>query len=73
MDELSEEHIVHVAIQKAGGYNLVPLEEFLRLPLSERLELILRRKLRFLNQNGSAIPTKAALRALKRGMASQRV
>jgi hypothetical protein len=67
MDEPPEEHshIVHVAIQKAGGYNLVPLEEFLRLPLSERLELLLQRKLRFLNEHGTAIPTKAALRALK--------
>lgn len=51
----------HVGIQMAGGgYNLVSREEFLRIPLNERIHLILRGKVQFI-RDGTVIPVMEAL------------
>ena len=54
-----------VAIQKAGGYNLMSKAEFLAMPLGERVSLILANKIQFLDDKGEQIPARDALRMLK--------
>jgi hypothetical protein len=39
-----------VALKKAGGYNLISVEEWLDLPLREQYDLITQSKVQFLKQ-----------------------
>jgi hypothetical protein len=54
-----------VAVKKASGYNRLEAEEFLALPLKERVRLILERQAEFL-KNGEIFPATEALRHVPR-------
>jgi hypothetical protein len=67
--------VAHVSVRMAAGYNVISVAKFLEIPLSERMELILQRKVAFLDETGMALPTVDGLRALKelrRGPSSAR-
>jgi len=53
-----------IAIQKAGGYNLMSKQEFLAMPLGERVQLMLQSKVQFLDELGEIIPVREALKVL---------
>lgn len=57
--------LAHVSVRMAAGYNILPVEKFLEIPLSDRMELILQRKVGFLDERGQVLPTIEGLRALK--------
>lgn len=56
--------IDQVSIQKAAGFNLVSVGEWLKMPLSERVDLLCANKVQFL-AGGSVVPTKEALKSLQ--------
>jgi len=54
-----------IAIRKSrGGFNLIDVEEFLRIPLSERVALVQQDKLRFLSGE-EIVPVRGALLSLE--------
>jgi len=57
--------VYQISIEKAGGHNLFSVAEWGRIPSSERVELIMKRKVQFLNDEGDPIPVKEALASLK--------
>lgn len=63
--------LAHVSIKMAVGYNVITVEKFLEIPLSLRMELILQRKVAFLDETGRALPSREGLRALKELRQSQ--
>lgn len=62
---MSEVSVYKVAIQKsAGGYNMISPEEFMREPMAVRTQLILQKKVQFLDLLGNCIAPSQALKAL---------
>lgn len=57
--------LAHVSVRMAAGYNVLTVEKFLEIPLSDRMEMILQRKVSFLDETGKTLPTREGLRALK--------
>jgi len=55
-----------VAIPQGDGYAMVSLQEFVALPLDQRLRLILEQRLRFYDNQGTLISTAEGLRLLKK-------
>lgn len=51
----------HVSLQKAGGWNLITADEFLRIPLGERIDLVMKGKAQFV-RDGQVIGAKEALK-----------
>jgi hypothetical protein len=56
----------HVAIAKGDDYVMASLEDFLALPLDQRVGLILEQRLRFYDGRGALISTAEGLKLLKR-------
>ena len=56
--------ILHVAVQKATGFNLISPAEFLALTIKEKSNLLLEGKVQFLNENGETVQTMEALRLI---------
>lgn len=58
--------LTSVSVQKASGHNLMSLKEFLALEPVERNNLILDRKVDFLDELGNIIPVMEAIQQLMR-------
>jgi len=56
----------HVAIAKGDEYAIVSLQEFLNLPLDQRVGLILEQRVRFYDARGTLISTAEGLKLLKK-------
>ncbi|MFN7970799.1 MAG: hypothetical protein U0166_00355 [Acidobacteriota bacterium] len=54
----------HLAIKKGAGYNLISIEDFFKLPLSERVSLVVNDQVQFLDDQGNQIPAPDGLREL---------
>ena len=52
-------------LNDTGGYRVVTPAEFLALPATERIKLILAAKVQFHDSAGNLLPTTDALRTLK--------
>ena len=48
-----------VGISKAGGFNLIGAEEFMRIPLGERIQLMINNRVQFLRDGKVVPPTEA--------------
>jgi len=59
-------NVHQVAIKKASGFNLMSVKEFMSVAPSERTELILQKKVQFLNETGDVIPLQEAVRSIVR-------
>ena len=57
--------IVHVSVKKAGGHNLLNFEQFMAMPLKERVELIMKKKVAFIDDAGGMIPVMEAMKLIK--------
>ena len=67
------EVVVHqVCVRKAAGYNLMSVNEFLALPPTERTNLILQRRIEFLDDKGEPLPTLDAVRSISQTRAAAR-
>ncbi len=51
-----ETRVYQIVIKKATGYNLLSREQFAGLSLLERTNLLMERKVQFLNSKGEVIP-----------------
>ena len=61
---MSETSFVQVGIKKAAGFNLLNKEEFLAIPMDERMTLISSGQIQFLI-DGVSIPLREGLKKLK--------
>lgn len=59
---MSDINFDHVSIQKAGGWNLIPAEKFLQLPIDERVSMVIAGKAKFI-RDGAIISARAAFQA----------
>ena len=59
-----EEQVTHVSVKVGSGYNLLSKNEWIKIPVPERVQIILQNKAYFLNGD-KIIPTRQALRMLK--------
>lgn len=57
--------IAHVSVRKASGHNLLNFEQFMSLPLKERVDLIMKKKVAFLDDTGGKIPIMEAMKFIK--------
>jgi hypothetical protein len=57
--------ITQVALLKAGGQNIISLEQFLAYPIKERIDLIIANKVEFLSASGDTIPVLDAMELMK--------
>lgn len=58
--------VVHqISIEKASGCNLISVTEWTKLTSADRVELIMKRKVQFLDEDGEIIATKVALECIK--------
>ena len=48
--------ITHVSEQKGSGHNLMTVEQFIALPVNQRIELIFAQKVQFLDDRGEVVP-----------------
>lgn len=53
--------LTHVSVQKGVGHNLLAAAEFARLPLTERIELVLQGRAVFLDDEGKTMPAEVAI------------
>jgi len=51
----------HVSIKMGAGHNLHTVEEFLALPLDQRIQLLLQQRVEFLDDHGRPIPVREAM------------
>lgn len=64
---MADDPAVHqVSVKKAGGYNLISVQEFLAIPSGERTKLILEKMVQFLDQGGAIIPMLDAIRSINK-------
>jgi len=48
--------LTHVSVKQGAGHNLMTPEEFAKLPVSERITLMMQQKAVFLDETGQIIP-----------------
>jgi hypothetical protein len=49
--------ITHVSVKKTeGGYNVLKIEDFVSLSIQERTELLIQKKIGFLDEYGENVP-----------------
>ena len=53
--------VTQVTVELAAGHNLLSREEFLSIPIAERLKLIMNKKVQFLDVEGIRIPSRIAV------------
>ena len=53
--------ITHVSEQKGSGHNLMTVQQFIALPINQRIELIFAQKVQFLDDHGEVVPLAEAL------------
>ncbi|MGQ0799487.1 MAG: hypothetical protein ACT4NL_05155 [Pseudomarimonas sp.] len=58
--------LTSVTVQGSFGYNYLTPAEFVKLGLSERIQLIMSQKVEFLDENGNSIPSFEAVDQLPR-------
>ena len=56
--------VTHVMVDKIYGFDLITREEFLKIPISQRMKLIMELKVQFLGVNNIVIPRDMAIRSL---------
>lgn len=59
-----EVQVTHVSVKVGSGYNLLTKNEWLEIPIPERVQIILHNKAQFLNGD-KLIPTRQALQIIK--------
>lgn len=57
-------NIAYITMEKSAGYNLLTLEEWLRMPINMRIQLVKNGEVQFLNDKCEVIPVMEALHAL---------
>ena len=62
--------LTSITVRSAFGHNHYTPAEFVKLPLTERLRLMLEQKVEFLDENGNRIPSMEAVDQLPRGSAA---
>ena len=58
------EQVTHVSVKVTSGYNLLTKDEWEKIPVPERVQIILHNKAQFLDKD-QVIPVPHALRLLK--------
>jgi len=61
-----------LAINRGDGYVNMTLPEFFALPLVERIQLILRKQMRFFDESAQPIPLAEGLQMLRESQPSER-
>ncbi|NJM93593.1 MAG: hypothetical protein HC842_02070 [Cytophagales bacterium] len=47
-----------------GGYNLISVNDFLKMPMMERMEMMLQKRIQYLDEVGNVIPILEATRQM---------
>jgi len=55
-----------VAVPKGDGYTVISIEEFVSMPLDQRVSLILEQRVRFYDDKGGLMSTADGLRLLRK-------
>jgi hypothetical protein len=69
-DKQKPVRVLKVAVKKGDDFVPLPVGEFVALPLSERMSLVLRRAIRFYDGNGQEIPLQEGVRSLREAQGS---
>ncbi len=59
-------HLTSIAVRGAFGYNHYTPHEFIKLPLSERIQLMISQRVEFFDELGTPIPSLDAVDQLPR-------
>jgi hypothetical protein len=51
----------HISVKMGAGYNLLTVPQFMALPINERVQLVLQKKIQFLDDHGTTIPVSDGL------------
>lgn len=62
--------IATIAVEKAGGYNTINISQWMSIPINERITMIARRKVQFLDDSGDMIHPKTAMQLIKHDAAA---
>lgn len=57
--------IAQVSVKKADGPTLLNFEDFMALPIKERVDLIIKKKVAFHDEAGAIIPIMEAMKYIK--------
>jgi hypothetical protein len=64
--------LTHVSVQMGAGHNLLSVAQFLLIPLGERVELVMTRRVQFLDEHGQPIPAREAMPQLSKALQAVR-
>ncbi len=64
--------LTSVSVKVGAGHNLYTPEEFAKLPVSQRIELVMQNKVIFLDEDGAPIPPLEAIDQLPKPAAPAR-
>ena len=64
------QEIVQVSIEIGSGYDLISINQWLGLPIADRMQLVRDNKAYFINKEGEVVPTMDAVKILY-GLAQQ--
>ncbi len=62
--------LTSITVREGFGYNYLTPAEFAKLPLSERIQLMMSQRVEFLDENGNSIPSFDAVDQLPRAAAA---
>jgi hypothetical protein len=62
--------LTSITVRGSFGYNYLTPAEFAKMPLSERIQLMMSQRVEFLDENGNSIPSFDAVDQLPRPAAS---
>ena len=58
------QEIVQVSIEVGAGYDLISINQWLGLPIADRMQLVRDNKAYFINKEGEVVPTMDAVKIL---------
>ena len=58
--------LTHVSVKQGAGHNLYSPAEFAKLPISQRIQLVLEHRAVFLDENGAEMDVEEAVKQLTR-------